>query len=68
MPANINSVVLLSSFYLISKHENFIPKSDLDNSLIDFAQTARTSRQLFEGKAPMLDFGEKNLPALRNVG
>ena len=38
-------------------NKNFIPKY-LDNAVLDFAQTSRTSRQLLEEKAPANDFGK----------
>ena len=47
---------ILSIFYCVSNHKNFIPKY-LDNALTDFAKTSRTSRPLLEEKAPVNDFG-----------
>ena len=50
---NIKIVQFLTYF---ERHKNFIPKY-LDNTRIDFPQTARTSRQLLEAKAPVNYFG-----------
>ena len=60
------NIKMRTCFYRISNHKNFFPKY-LNNSLIDFAWTSRTSSRLLEEKAPVNDFG-RTVPSAEKYG